>query len=129
MQREQARPRSASSRCAKSSPTEATAERCSLQIEIGGGPLDIGEGVGIDLHEPLKFVPCDQGVFELAVQFLGVVVDCSIEGDQIPVKIVDDFGPRGLLGKEVVSRSGEHLDIALVFRKFGNDDYLLMNSN
>lgn len=112
-----------SSRGAEGATTAAATKTHSLQIEVAGGPLDIGEGIGIYQHHPVEFISRDQGVLKLAMQLLGMMLDRPIQGDQIAIKIVNDLGSPRLFGKEDIGCPGEHLDITLVLMKSRNNGF------
>ncbi|MNP41673.1 hypothetical protein D3C76_1353890 [compost metagenome] len=69
-------------------PCDLTAEGVLLQIEEPGSTLDVGQGFRARHLLPLEDLPGAERPFELAHEFLEVVLHNAIKGDQVTVEIV-----------------------------------------
>lgn len=89
-----------------------------LQVEESGGALDVGEGFGAGHFLPFEHLSRAERPFELAHEFLKVVLHDAVKRYQVAVDVVEDFDRRWL-GLHEVQRgaAGKDFDIAFVWRK------------
>lgn len=107
---------------AESLPFQLAAKATFLQVVEPRRALDIGETFRDRLLEPFEHLTARQRPLKLPYKLLQMVLHHPIQVDQFPVDVVDhlDLGRRP---KEVQRRPArEHLDVALVRRKTGDQD-------
>ena len=92
-----------------------------LQIEEAGRALQVSQGMRWGILQPLEHLAARQRPFELAHEFLQVILDDAVQVDQLAVDVVQhlDLGRR----PHEVQRgaAGEDLDVASVRRKLRDD--------
>lgn len=89
-----------------------------LQVEKSRSPLNIGKSFRPSHLLPLKYLPGTERPFELAYEFLQVVLHHPIQRHQVAIDIVEDFNWCSLGPHEVERRAAsENLNIAFMRRE------------
>jgi len=87
-----------------------------LKIEEPGCALDVGQRLWQRVLQPLEYLATRQGELELADELLQVILDYTIQVDEFPIDVIDDFH-LGWWAQEIQrGAASEHLDIAGVRR-------------
>jgi len=96
-------------------PGDLATEGVLLQVEEPSGALDVGEDLGARHLLPLEDLPGTERPFELAHEFLQMVLHNTVEGDQVTVEIIEHLHRCGLgTHEEQRGTAGEDFDIAFM---------------
>lgn len=83
-------------RSAERLPSHFASEGMVLQVKESGGALDVSEGFRTGHLLPLEHLARTERPFELAHEFLQVVLHDTVQRHQVSVDVVEDFNRRGL---------------------------------